>query len=283
MFERLDRSWRLYQASWRVLKEERQLLVLPLISVIAALAVCGAFALGALGLWAADGFSSARGHVPAMGYAMGFLFYVSMYFVMFFFNAALVGAALAHFDGRSTSVGSAMGMAGSKFGELLGYAVIAATVGMLLRFIQERVGFVGRIVVAFVGAGWTVATFLVVPVLVSQDVGPIDAVKESATILKRTWGETIAGRAGMSLAFFIIHLAVIIVGVALVVGAVATQNTALIVLAVGLVVIATMVVALVHTALSGIYAAAVYRFATGGGHAAGFDDDAMQAAFKRKG
>ena len=84
-----------------------------------------------------------------------------------------------------------MRIATSKMGTIAGYALIAATVGMILRAIQERVGFIGRIIVGLLGVGWTVATYLVVPVLVTRDVGPIDAVKESAGWLKKTWGENV--------------------------------------------------------------------------------------------
>ena len=68
---------------------------------------------------------------------------------------------------------------------------------MVFRFISERSGFIGRIVVGLVGMGWTLATYLAVPVLVTQNVGPIDAVKESAGLFKRTWGEQMVGNFGM--------------------------------------------------------------------------------------
>jgi hypothetical protein len=285
MSGRFANSWQLYRASWSVLRAERQLLVFPLISTIAALAVMATFALGAWGAWGLAGLQQlqdSRGHLPTMGYAALFAFYVVSYFIMFFFNAALVGATLAHFDGRSSSVGEALRQAAGKSGELLGYAVIAATVGVLLKALQERVGFLGRFVVGLLGTGWTLATFMVVPVLVARDVGPVDAVKESAGLLKRTWGENLVGNAGMGVAFFLMHLAVALVGVALVVGAVAIHSVVLAVLAAVLLVVAEVVLGLVHAALSGIYSAAVYRFATSGGTTDGFGDGVLQAAFRAK-
>lgn len=283
MFERMARSWRLYLASWAVLRSNRQLLLLPLVSVLAAGAVIVVFAAGALGAWFAAGQPELRDvRVPGLGYAAAFAFYVVMYFIGFFFNAALVGAALEHFDGRTPTLAGALRIAGARAGHLLGWAVVAATVGVVLKAIQERVGFIGRIVIAFVGAGWTVATFLVVPVLVSRDVGPLDALKESAQVLRRTWGENVAGRAGMAFAFGIVHVGVVVACVGLVAGGVALQSGLMVALGVAVLVLATIVLALVHTALSGIYAAALYRFATGGALSAGFDGDAMQGAFRRK-
>src|SRR5690606_8567277 len=96
-----------------------------------------------------------------------------------------------------------MSIALDRIGTILGYAALAATVGMLLRAVSERVGFVGRIIAGLVGVGWTLATYLAVPVLVARDVGPIDAVKESAGLFRSTWGEQVVASVGMGWAFFL--------------------------------------------------------------------------------
>ena len=109
-------------------------------------------------------------------------------------------------DGGNPTIGDGFAIANSRLANILGYAFIAATVGLILRAIQERVGFLGKIVVGLIGAGWSVATYLVVPVLVAREIGPIDAVKESASLLRRTWGENVIGQAGMGFAFGLIYL-----------------------------------------------------------------------------
>jgi len=154
---------------------------------------------------------------------------------------------------------------------------------MVLRAIQERVGFIGRMVVGLLGVGWTVATYLVVPILVSRDTGPIEAVRESATILKKTWGENVVGQAGMGVAFALIHFLIVVCGIALVVAAAATGSGALIGLAVFVMVAVLILAALVQSALGGIYSAALYRYASQGGVASnGFDSNALHMAFAPK-
>lgn len=142
-----------------MLKQDQQLLVFPLISALAALVVVVSFALPLLGLGAIDGLLGRGGSAVSMvTYVVGFLFYVSLYFVIFF-NAALVGAAMIRFDGGVPTVRDGLRVANSKFVSILGYGLsTAATVGMVLRAIQERVGFIGRMVVGLLGVGWTVAT-----------------------------------------------------------------------------------------------------------------------------
>ena len=283
MFDRLSRSWSLVKASWSVLQQDKELLVFPLISSLAMLAVLACFALPLLGTGALDGLS--RGHGTSMTtlhYGIAFLFYVVQYFVIFYFNAALVGAAMIRLEGGDPTVGDGLRIASSKLGAILGYALIAATVGLVLRAIQERVGFLGKIVVGLLGAGWTVATYLVVPILVTRDVGPVEAVKESATLLKRTWGENVVGQAGWGVAFGLIQFAVILTGVAILIAAAMTISLPLIVAAAVILLSAVLLTFLVHGALSGIYAAALYRFATDQQSTPGFRADALQLAFKAK-
>jgi Family of unknown function (DUF6159) len=283
MFARLSRSWSLVKASASVLKQDKELLLFPFVSLAALLVVVACFALPVIGLGALDGLSGGGDkRVSAAMYVVAFLFYFSQYFVIFFFNAALVGAAMIRLDGGDPTVADGMRIATSKLVVIAGYAFIAATVGMILRAIQERVGFIGKIIVGLLGIGWTMATYLVVPVLVTRDVGPIDAVKESATLLKKTWGENVIGQAGLGIAFGFIFMGVILCGVFLIGVAAVTHSAFLIIVAVVLTVLAVGITALVQSALAGIYAAALYRYATTGEGTQGFDANTMKLAFAPK-
>lgn len=280
MFARLSRSWSLIKASAGVLAQDKELLVFPLLSAICTLLVVAAFVLPALGLGALDGLRS--GGVSVAMYVLGFLFYLVQYFVIFFFNSALVGAALIRLDGGDPTLRDGLRIASSKWVSILGYAAIAATVGLILRSLQERAGWLGRIVVGFLGVAWTVASFLVVPVLVSRDVGPLDAIKESALLLKKTWGENLIGQGGVGLVFSLIFVAMTVLGALAIVGAAMSGSGVVIGLVVALVVIAFLLAALIHAALSGIYSAALYRYAVGQEASTGFDGQLLQRAFAVK-
>lgn len=281
MFDRLTRSFDLLKASATLLKTDRHLLVFPLISGCAMFVVMLCFALPMFGLHAFDGLDGAGNGSPVL-YSIGFLFYVVQYFVIFYFNAALVGCALMRLDGGAPTVRDGLRMANSRIGPILGYAVISATVGMILRAIQERVGFLGRIIAGLLGVGWTVATFLVVPVLVARDVGPVQSIKDSAGLLKRTWGENVAGQVGLGLAFGVIQMALMLGGVALVGAAVALNVPMLAIPLVLLMMLAVLATLLFHNALSGIYSAALYRYASNGDPTIGFDHDTLSEAFLPK-
>ena len=280
MFERLSRSWGLIKASAGVLAKDKELLVFPLLSAICTLIVAAAFLLPAFGLGALDGLR--EGGMSPVAYVLAFLFYLVQYFVIFFFNSALVGAAMIRLDGGDPTVGDGLRIAGSKVVPILGYAAIAATVGMILRAIQERAGFIGKLVSGALGVAWTLASFLVVPVLVARNVGPIDAVKDSALLLKKTWGENLIGQGGVGLVFGLIFFAIIIIGGAAIIAVASTGNGVLTGVMVALLIVALLVAALVQAALSGIYSAALYRYAMGAGDSEGFNAQLLGQAFRAK-
>lgn len=280
MFQTLSRSWSLVKASAEVLKSDRELLVFPLVSGIATLLVAATFALPAIGLGLFE--SASKGGLGPLHALLGFAFYVCQYAVIFFFNTALVGAAMIRLDGGDPTLADGLRIARERLPAILGYAVIAATVGLVLQAIQERAGWIGRIVVGLIGMAWTLATAMVVPVLVAKNVGPIDAVKESALLLKRTWGENIVGNGGIGVVFWLISVAVMVAGIVLVVLSAKLAGVAGAIAAGLVLALALVMVALVQQALAGIYAAALYRYATVGEAPAGFEGGVLEAAYRRK-
>jgi hypothetical protein len=282
MFDRISRSWTLVKASAAVLRQDKELVLFPLISFAALVVVLATFAFPAykLGVFQALG---GRGEASAGGYVLAFLFYFVQYFVIIFFNAGLVGAAMMRLEGGDPTFKDGLRIATSRIGVIAGYAAIAATVGLVLRIIQERVGFIGRIVVGLLGVAWSIATFLVVPAIVARDdVGPVEAVKQSAYLLRSTWGENLVGQAGIGAAFAFVYVVVIIGGGLLFTVAAMGHDMALFVFACVATLLALGAAALVHSALAGIYEAALYRYATKGEAGLGFGAGELQLAFRSK-
>lgn len=285
MFDKISRSWSLAGQCWDVLKQDPALLVFPLMSSIALLVLLGSFALPVLalshGLQALADDSTA--HASRLSfYITMYAFYVVSYTVMMFFNSALIGVALKRLDGESASIGEGLQMAWANLPAILGYAVIAATVGTILRAIEDRVGLIGRIVIAIIGAGWTLATAMTLPVLVQEDVGPIEAISRSLDLLKRNWGENLIGNGGISIGIAVIMIPIVILVALLMIAAISTHAMGSIVLAGVIFILTLIIVGLVSTTLHTIYTAALYRFATGAKDNAGIDGDLLAAAYRQK-
>lgn len=278
MAGRLSNSFALVKASANVLRLDKELMVFPLMSGIATILVAASF-IAPIFMVGPEIFGD--GENPSyVAYVFGFLFYMVQYSVIFFFNAALVGAALIRLDGGDPTVSDGLAIASKRMGAILGYAVIAATVGMVLRFIAERAGFLGRIITGFIGLAWTLTTYLTVPILVTKDIGPMDAVKESIAIFKRTWGEQVIGNFGMGWAVTLMTISWTAVCCVLLF-LLAPGGAFVVIPLVGVMILGYVFLALFASALNGIYTAALYRYAITG-DTGYFDADIMGNAFRPK-
>ncbi len=275
MFRRLSNSWELTKASAQVLSADKELMIFPLISALTLMLVSAGFIAPMVML--VDRNKDVEG---PLGLAVTFAFYVVSYFVIFFCNSALVGAALIRLRGGDPTVADGFRIAMGKVGVIFAYAIVAATVGMALRAIQQRAGIFGRIISGLFGMAWTLATFLVVPVLVNENLGPFEAVKRSTELLKKTWGEQVVGNFGVSAVLTLAGFGLTFIFVPLTFLAVTSEKPALIMATVGGFVISLLVLALVGATLSGIYTAALYRFASEGKMGEGFSPEMVKEAFR---
>ncbi len=280
MFQRILKSWELVKASWQVLLADKELLIFPVISAIASIVVMATFAIPAFLAGMID--TAVAGEASVLSFLVALLFYIVLYFVTFYFNSALVGAAMIRLEGGDPTVGDGLRIASKHFGSILGYAAIAATVGMILRAISERSGWLGRLVVSLIGFAWNVATFLAVPVLVIEGVSPVDAIKRSANLLKRTWGEQIVGNFSIGTIFGLLSFVLIIFGVGGIALAASLESVPLIITIVVFLVLGLVSLGLVSSALTGIYTAAVYRYVTAGEVDSYFDAEVIKNTFKQK-
>ena len=264
----IGRGLRLVKASWSVIKVDRELLLLPVFSFALILLVAAVFALGAFGIGLPE---RGRNPSPAL-YVLAFLFYVATSFVAIFFNAAVIGTAMKRLRGQEARMADGLALAREHLGAIFVWAVITATVGMTLRMIQERVPLLGGIVVALLGVAWNVLTFFVVPVLLYEPVGVGGSIKRSASLFKQRWGEQFAGNATIGLVLFL--AGVLMAGVAVALG--------MLMPVVGIVVgvLGILAIAAVGSALSGVFNAALYRYATTGEASGAFTEEDLSASFR---
>ena len=278
--ERISRSWTLVKASWGVLRADKELLLFPSVSTILTLIVVAIFAIPVLASNAVDRWTNGEGW-SIVDLVIGFLFYVVTSVVVIFCNAALVGAADIRLKGGDPTVRDGFRIAWSHIGAILGWAVITATVGMVLRAIQEKGGIIGTIGAAIAGVAWALITFLVVPILVIEGVGPMDAIKKSGTLLRRTWGEQIVGNASIGLIFGLLSVVVGVIGFGL--SAVIASGSWPLGVGLGAITLAVILaLSLLGGTLSGIFTVALYRYATTGDAGEYFPVDAMNSAFRAK-
>jgi Family of unknown function (DUF6159) len=276
---RIRRSFALLKASWLVLRDDKELLWLPVISGICSAIVAASFGVPIFltgNETTSTGSSSFQLGVP--GYVLIALAYFVLAYVTIFFNTGLVWAANERLDGGDPSLGSALAAARERAGVILPWALVSATVSLIIRAIEERAGFLGRIVVGLIGMAWSLVTFLVLPLIVLEGVSVGTAIKESASMFKRTWGENVIGQGGIGVVALLAILAALPVAILLF----ATGITAVIVATMVLGVIWIVGVMIVTSALGVVFQTALYRYASSGTVPPGFTEDQIAGAFKAK-
>ncbi|MEE8497942.1 MAG: DUF6159 family protein [Acidimicrobiia bacterium] len=272
---RISRTLELAGSSWRVLKADKELVLLPVLSLIATVAVAVSFLWPIVSSCTETIGPKSACELGGADYVILAVAYVTLAFITIFFNAALVHAANERMDGGDPTVGSAIRGALGKVHRILPWAIVSATVSVILRSLEERAGMLGRIVIGLVGLAWSLVTFLIVPVLVIEDIGVFDAIKRSGALFKRTWGENMAAQVGFGLLGLLAALPAIAI---IALGFNAGGSAAVVAIAIGVAWI--LVAVLVLTALNGIFQTALYRHATGMGTGA-FDGN-LSSAFAPK-
>jgi len=276
MFATIGHTFELMKMSWRVLMQDRELILFPVfmaISMVAALAVFGGIAAGAGTFDRLDApEGSAESALTGVDYVIGAGVFFVTYFIGIFFNSALVAAALERLRGGDPSVGSGLRKAMSHLPAILGWAVIAATVGLILQMLRDRTdNFIGRLAISMVGGVWAYMTFFVVPVLVSEGIGPIGAVKRSSGLFRATWGRQVAAGFGFGIVYLLGALAAAAVtAVLFFVHPILGVAGGAIVFAIALGTVAAM---------EGVFKAALYEFAMGESPM-GFDRGTLSSAYR---
>lgn len=284
--DRLRAGWVAGKSCLEVLRNDKSLIVFPLLSGLAALIVLASFALPLAVIKPAFLSTILNQHhvnareTPPWFWVVAFAFYFCNYFVIYFFNAALVHCAIQHFRREPVTAGDGLRAAVRRLPELLAWSLVSATVGLVLRMIENANEKFGAFVSAILGSAWTVVTYFVVPVLVVERVGPLSAIQRSWQILRKTWGESIGGHAGVGwalLPFWLIGILVAVLGAMLL-----SKSAALGIAMIGVAVVYFLILGLVDATLKGILVGALYLYSTHGEVPAEFDRESLDQSFTPK-
>ncbi len=284
MFESFSRSWQLVKYSWAFLRRNKAFMWFPIFSGLATLAASIVLLLPAgivMGLFAmmSGGRNDDTG-TSIFGYILLFAYYMVVYTISIYFNVALAGAVMKELDTGDATVQDGMAIARGKMSLILQYAAISSTVGIVMNAIRERGGFIGSIVASLGGMAWNLLTFFVIPLLVIEDKGIVDLIKDSGSLLKRTFGEQVAGGFGVGAVMFLAMMVVMVAGIALI--ALFSSSGLLVGLVIALMIAGFIAIGLIGGTLTSIYRVLVFRYAQAGTIPSDMDVALLQGAFKEK-
>ena len=287
MLETLSRSWHFAKMSYRLLWEDKRLIVFPLIASLAAGLVLASFALplwksGQLTEWfeLMDDEAASQGNVGL--YITAFGFYFCNYFVIVFFNTGLIACVVKMINGEEGSVSYGLSFAVKRLPQIVGWAFVSAVVGVLLKALENSNKRGAALVVWLLGSAWSALTFFVVPVIVVDGVGPVEAFKRSMKTLKSTWGTALVGNFSMGFLGFLLMLPILIVAFLLFMLAAGSGSVASMV-AVGVIAgILFMIGASATAAADAIFRTFLFAYATGRTIPKDLDTSGFSDAFRSR-
>lgn len=302
IYGKFVRSWELFKASVSVIRREPKLLVFPVVTSVAAAAIILFFmssvllvetgAAVAQGHGWADGLRSlfdGRGNGRAslqfrgLSAVLAAAMYLLAMFLATFSNVAFYHEIIASLRGDSVSIGRGVRFAASKLQAIILWTLFAGVVGLLIKVIEQRLSFVGRILARFLGLAWSLASLFVIPAMVCSGEGnPVALLKGSAATLKRAWGEALIGYVGLSFGGILLMFGTIgVVGGSLL-ASFALGSPWPVAICGGLWVLGLVAFAYVSHVAGQVYKAALYLYAAEGTVAAPFQTDMFQQAWKLK-
>jgi Family of unknown function (DUF6159) len=263
-----SRSWDLIWESFHVIRKDKKLIVFPILSGLSVLAVAALYFIPLFQLGIARQYAE-RHHVDPSAYAWMFLWYCTNYFVIVFFSCALAACAQIRFSGGEPTLGAGISQASAKLPAIMLWAVVASTVGLLIRIMEDRSESIGKVFSELLGVAWAVTTYLMVPVLVFEELGVFASIKRSCQLLRKTWGEQVGSNVGFGLPFLVLAIP----GILLILSARHQP------LALALALLYFLMLGALMSAVKGIFAVALYRYATEGQAPAGFSQVNLNGSF----
>jgi hypothetical protein len=267
---RFKRGWELTKKSWGLLRENPVLLRFPLYGAAATI-VCAIVVVGPGLYLIEDGEAVFGGPLAVIGFYL-------LAVIGFYFSVGLAAAADMIFHGREATVADGLAVARTRFSQIAGWAAVSTVVGLVLSALENQ-GAAGQIVGRLLAVGWSLITFLAVPVIALEGTGPIETLKRSAGLFKSRWGQQVTGNIAIGGAVFLFGVlpsAALIAGGVLIWASASFAGALLVVLGV----IGLAIALLVSKALSGIFGVALYRYALEGEAVGGFTPQELDSAVK---
>ena len=269
----------LTQKSWAIVKDNRYLLAFPVLGFLASLVPLAMF-------WIPAGYLAISDqYVAAVALAIVGIF--ANQIVISIAGGGLVASADQELSGGASSLGHGIGRALARLFPLVGWALIATVVNVIVGLIRGQGNGVGDAVRNLAAAGilamWQLVTFFVLPFIMLDGRGPIAAIKESFALFRAKWGVQIFGGVRIG---GMIGLVTILPGILLVVlgfFAAFTDSTALLALGVTMIVIGIllfMVGALLISTMKGIFSVVLFRYAKDGVVEGGFTEPELVVAVR---
>lgn len=282
------RSWKITQLTFRVINQDRELIWFALLAFIFSTLFTVAMVVpSVLPTLMEEGIS--QDSLQIFQYIIIFLTYFGLAFIATFFNVCVVYTTKVRFEGGNATFGQSMSFAFTKLGLIFKWSLLSATVGLILKVLDNlasRLGKGGQIVasilIGLVGMAWSIVSIFVVPVLVYEGLGPIDAVKKSTQVIRKTWGESLIRHFGLGLIQFFVFVLIIVLSFGLTYVLANAFEVIGLLIGIGVGALLMLLAGLIFSVANTIFNTALYVYANKSLVPTGFDEETVKDAFAKK-
>ncbi len=276
---KFSRTFSLLRASWDILKADKEMLVFPVLSLLVTIffyLIVYMLAFGSVSSLSNLRYAQSSHHIEY--YIVLFLIYFCNYVIVVFFNSAVVACAYVRMNGKNPTVSFGFRAAWSRIHLIIRWSLFAATIGLLLAMVEERIGKIGRLITGLFEIGWALASFLVIPIFVVEKKGPMEALKDSSKLLKKTWGENLISGVGFGLVSLVLVVPAVIIMILITSMAGPGFGIPMIITMVFYFVVVSMIISVLKT----IFQVALYQYARTSKVPEGFDETDLLGAIDSK-
>ncbi|HCH66625.1 MAG: hypothetical protein CL927_19750 [Deltaproteobacteria bacterium] len=286
--DRFARSWQIAKLSFGVIRKDKEMLAFPLLAGIFSLLFMLVLLfptilvqlLGQAGLGAVT--------FGVVEYAALFVSYLGLSFIATFFNMCVVYTSKVRFSGGDATFMDSIRFSLSRVGPIFAWSMLAATVGIFLRLLDHvasRLGGVGKILLsvfrALLGMIWSIVVTFVVPAMVYDNLGPVDAIKKSAQTIQATWGESLIRHYGLGFVGFLFMFGGILLSIGLFSG-LSLAGPPGVVVAIVISTLYFLATFLLFNCANTVFNTALYVYASEGQVPDDFDSVLLEGAFRGK-
>jgi hypothetical protein len=217
MFKKFRISYNLIRVSFQYIKRDWELLVYSILSLLSALVILATFAwvdiffLGNIQTFV-EGAETSQATSDIIIYAYIFIYYLVFSFIAFFFNTAIITSVQRRIEWKDNKLWDGLRDSIKHIKAIFIWSLINAIVSTILNILQNMFkenSIVGRIIVGLIGWAWNILTFFSFPLMIINGVWPKDAIKESASLFKKTWWERAIIHVWVGFLFFLLYLVVL--------------------------------------------------------------------------
>jgi hypothetical protein len=265
--------------SWSLLKKDKEMMMFPILSLIVSviiIAIAGAVGFFMMLNGNLKNIENLKEGNYGIQLLIAFIFYFVTVFVTIFFETGIITIVKGRLNNQDLTFSDGLKNSFRKSGKIAMWALVAATVGIILKAISERSGLLGKIVIWILGAAWSILTFFIAPILIVEELSIKDSLQKSAAIIKKVWGETVIVNVGVSLFFSLL----ILIGLIVFIAALFTMNVKIIIAAGILWVLWVIILAIISSTLNVIFRVVLYEYANSGVIPQGFSPDVIRLAFR---